>query len=86
MAIVMHGDAAFSGQGVVFETMHLGLLPAYTTHGCLHIVCNNQIGYTTDPRFARSSPYCSGEDLYLDWFALAVLRGIFSSKALLSKF
>ncbi|XP_028038162.1 2-oxoglutarate dehydrogenase, mitochondrial-like [Bombyx mandarina] len=59
MAIIMHGDAAFSGQGVVYETMHLGNLPAFTTHGSIHIVCNNQIGYTTDPRFARSSPYCS---------------------------
>lgn len=56
----MHGDAAFAGQGVVYETMHLGNLPAFTTHGSIHIVCNNQIGYTTDPRFARSSPYCSG--------------------------
>lgn len=56
----MHGDAAFCGQGVVYETMHLGNLPNFTTHGSIHIVCNNQIGYTTDPRFARSSPYCSG--------------------------
>ncbi|XP_045447014.1 2-oxoglutarate dehydrogenase, mitochondrial-like [Melitaea cinxia] len=59
MAIIMHGDAAFCGQGVVYETMHLGNLPNFTTHGSIHIVCNNQIGYTTDPRFARSSPYCS---------------------------
>ncbi|RVE54954.1 hypothetical protein evm_000321 [Chilo suppressalis] len=59
MAIIMHGDAAFTGQGVVFETMHLSNLPEFDTHGSLHIVCNNQIGYTTDPRFARSSPYCS---------------------------
>ncbi|KAL0893530.1 hypothetical protein ABMA27_013726 [Loxostege sticticalis] len=59
MAIIMHGDAAFSGQGVVFETMHLSNLPDFDTHGSIHIVCNNQIGYTTDPRFARSSPYCS---------------------------
>ncbi|XP_030023535.2 2-oxoglutarate dehydrogenase, mitochondrial [Manduca sexta] len=59
MAIIMHGDAAFAGQGVVYETMHLGKLPAFTTHGSIHIVCNNQIGYTTEPRFSRSSPYCS---------------------------
>ncbi|OWR47555.1 2-oxoglutarate dehydrogenase [Danaus plexippus plexippus] len=59
MAIIMHGDAAFSGQGVVYETLQLGNLPNFTTHGSIHIVCNNQIGYTTDPRFARSSPYCS---------------------------
>ncbi|XP_049867197.1 2-oxoglutarate dehydrogenase complex component E1-like [Pectinophora gossypiella] len=59
MAIVMHGDAAFCGQGVVYESIHLGNLPAYTSHGAIHIVCNNQIGYTTDPRYSRSSPYCS---------------------------
>ncbi|CAH0747890.1 unnamed protein product [Diatraea saccharalis] len=59
MAIIMHGDAAFTGQGVVFETMHLSNLPDFDTYGSIHIVCNNQIGYTTDPRFARSSPYCS---------------------------
>ncbi|VVC99435.1 unnamed protein product [Leptidea sinapis] len=59
MAIIMHGDAAFCGQGVVYETMALTDLPAFTTHGAIHIVCNNQIGYTTDPRFSRSSPYCS---------------------------
>ncbi|KAL4706329.1 hypothetical protein ACJJTC_004938 [Scirpophaga incertulas] len=59
MAIIMHGDAAFTGQGVVYETMHLSQLPDFNTYGCIHIVCNNQIGYTTDPRFARSSPYCS---------------------------
>lgn len=60
MAIVMHGDAAFSGQGVVYETMQLSNLKYFTTHGSIHIVCNNQIGYTTDPRFSRSVPYCSG--------------------------
>ncbi|XP_052756857.1 2-oxoglutarate dehydrogenase complex component E1-like isoform X1 [Galleria mellonella] len=59
MAIIIHGDAAFAGQGVVYETAHLSNLPSFTTHGSIHIVCNNQIGYTTDPRFARSSPYCS---------------------------
>ncbi|XP_050515145.1 2-oxoglutarate dehydrogenase complex component E1 isoform X1 [Diabrotica virgifera virgifera] len=59
MSILLHGDAAFSGQGVVFETMHLSELPDYTTHGTVHIVVNNQIGFTTDPRFSRSSPYCT---------------------------
>ncbi|XP_047021875.1 2-oxoglutarate dehydrogenase, mitochondrial-like [Helicoverpa zea] len=59
MAIVMHGDAAMCGQGVVYETFSLSNLPAFTTHGAIHIICNNQIGYTTDPRFSRSSPYCS---------------------------
>ena len=59
MSILLHGDAAFSGQGVVYETFHLSDLPAYTTKGTIHIVVNNQIGFTTDPRFARSSPYCT---------------------------
>jgi len=59
MSILLHGDAAFSGQGVVYETFHLSDLPAYTTHGTIHIVVNNQIGFTTDPRHSRSSPYCT---------------------------
>uniref|UniRef100_A0A1B0GI66 2-oxoglutarate dehydrogenase complex component E1 n=2 Tax=Lutzomyia longipalpis TaxID=7200 RepID=A0A1B0GI66_LUTLO len=59
MSILVHGDAAFCGQGVVFETFHLSDLPDYTTHGTIHIVVNNQIGFTTDPRRSRSSPYCT---------------------------
>lgn len=59
--MLLHGDAAFSGQGIVFETFHLSELPQYTTHGTIHIVVNNQIGFTTDPRMSRSSPYCTGE-------------------------
>ncbi|XP_052786146.1 2-oxoglutarate dehydrogenase complex component E1-like isoform X2 [Mya arenaria] len=59
MSLLLHGDAAFSGQGVVYETFHLSDLPAYTTHGTVHIVVNNQIGFTTDPRSSRSSPYCT---------------------------
>eukprot|EP00794_Sanderia_malayensis_P012143 gene12143-13396_t len=59
MSILIHGDAAFSGQGVVFETFHLSDLPHYTTKGTIHVVVNNQIGFTTDPRFSRSSPYCT---------------------------
>lgn len=59
MSILLHGDAAFCGQGIVFETMHLSDLPDYTTHGTIHIVANNQIGFTTDPRHSRSSPYCT---------------------------
>ncbi|XP_066534604.1 2-oxoglutarate dehydrogenase-like, mitochondrial [Hoplias malabaricus] len=57
MSILMHGDAAFAGQGVVYETFHLSELPSYTTNGTIHVVVNNQIGFTTDPRMARSSPY-----------------------------
>lgn len=59
MSMLIHGDAAFCGQGVVYETMHLSDLPDYTTHGTIHLVVNNQIGFTTDPRFSRSSPYCT---------------------------
>lgn len=59
MSVLLHGDAAFAGQGIVYETFHLSDLPFYTTHGCIHVVVNNQIGFTTDPRFSRSSPYCT---------------------------
>ena len=59
MSMLLHGDAAFAGQGVVYETFHLSDLPDYTTHGTIHIIVNNQIGFTTDPRVARSSPYCT---------------------------
>lgn len=59
MSILMHGDAAFAGQGVVYETMHLSELKDYTTRGTVHVVVNNQIGFTTDPRYSRSSPYCT---------------------------
>eukprot|EP00123_Amoebidium_parasiticum_P016198 comp23327_c1_seq1/m.38418 comp23327_c1_seq1/g.38418 ORF comp23327_c1_seq1/g.38418 comp23327_c1_seq1/m.38418 type:complete len:1020 (-) comp23327_c1_seq1:250-3309(-) len=59
MGLLLHGDAAFSGQGIVYETFNLGDLPNYCTGGTIHVVCNNQIGFTTDPRFSRSSPYCS---------------------------
>nr|VZI39082.1 unnamed protein product [Spirometra erinaceieuropaei] len=59
LSIQLHGDASFCGQGVVYETMHLSDLPSYTTHGSIHLVVNNQIGFTTDPRFARSSPHCT---------------------------
>lgn len=43
MSILMHGDAAFAGQGVVYETFHLSELPSYTTHGTVHVVVNNQV-------------------------------------------
>ncbi|KAI7872671.1 oxoglutarate dehydrogenase, E1 component [Spinellus fusiger] len=59
MAVLMHGDAAFAGQGVVYETMGFHDLPAYSTGGTVHIVVNNQIGFTTDPRYGRSTPYCT---------------------------
>ncbi|AOW06343.1 thiamine diphosphate-binding protein [Yarrowia lipolytica] len=59
MGVLMHGDAAFAGQGVVYETMGMHSLPAYSTGGTIHIIVNNQIGFTTDPRFSRSTPYPS---------------------------
>jgi len=59
MSILLHGDASCAGQGVVYETFHLSDLPDYTTRGTIHIVVNNQVGFTTDPRVARSSPYCT---------------------------
>ncbi|KRZ26914.1 2-oxoglutarate dehydrogenase, mitochondrial, partial [Trichinella pseudospiralis] len=59
MSILLHGDAAFSGQGIVYETFDISGLPAYTCHGSVHFIVNNQIGFTTDPRFSRSSPYCT---------------------------
>mmetsp|Transcript_144341 Transcript_144341/g.269088 ORF Transcript_144341/g.269088 Transcript_144341/m.269088 type:complete len:1081 (-) Transcript_144341:64-3306(-) len=59
MAVLLHGDAAFSGQGVVAESMQLADLPAYTTGGSIHIVVNNLVGFTTDPRCARSSFHCT---------------------------
>lgn len=43
MSILLHGDAAFAGQGIVYETFHLSDLPSYTTHGTVHVVANNQV-------------------------------------------
>ncbi len=57
--ILVHGDAALSGQGVVYETMQLGKLPAYETGGTFHFVVNNQIGFTTSPQEGRSTRYCT---------------------------
>ncbi|BFF97254.1 2-oxoglutarate dehydrogenase mitochondrial [Drosophila madeirensis] len=59
LPIIIHGDASFCGQGVVYESLHLSDLPNYTTHGTIHVVSNNQVGFTTDPRFSRSSRYCT---------------------------
>ncbi len=59
LPVLIHGDAAFAGQGVVWECFGLSGVRGYNTGGCLHFVINNQIGFTTSPQFARSSPYPS---------------------------
>jgi 2-oxoglutarate dehydrogenase E1 component len=59
LALLIHGDAAFAGQGVVAESFGLSGLTGYRTGGSIHFIINNQIGFTTDPRYSRSSPYPS---------------------------
>jgi 2-oxoglutarate dehydrogenase E1 component len=59
LPILLHGDAAFAGQGIVWECLSFSGLPGYGIGGCIHFVINNQVGFTTSPQFARSSPYPS---------------------------
>lgn len=84
MTLLMHGDAAFAGEGIVYEGLNLGKLAAYDTEGVLHVIINNQIGFTTTPEEARATTYATdvaravqipvlhvnGEDL------LAILRAV----------
>ena len=57
--VQLHGDAAHSGQGVVYESLTIGKVPKYDIHGTIHMVVNNQIGYTTTPIDGRTSKYCT---------------------------
>jgi 2-oxoglutarate dehydrogenase E1 component len=59
MALLIHGDAAFAGEGIIQETLNLSQLPAYKVGGTLHVVVNNQLGFTTSPGEARSSVYAT---------------------------
>ena len=66
VGLLMHGDAAFSGQGLVPETLDLSGLKGYKTGGTIHFIVNNQIGFTTNPTFSRSGPYCSDVALMVE--------------------
>ena len=64
--VLIHGDAAFAGQGIVAETFNMSELPAYAVGGTIHVVVNNQIGFTTSPADARSTTYATDVALMLD--------------------
>ena len=55
LTVVIHGDAAFAGQGIIYETLQMEKLKGYTAHGTVHVVFNNHVGFTTNPAEGRSS-------------------------------
>lgn len=59
MPVLLHGDAAFAGQGIVYETMQMSRVPDYAVGGTIHVIVNNQVGFTTDPQNGRSTMYSS---------------------------
>jgi 2-oxoglutarate dehydrogenase E1 component len=59
MSVLVHGDASIAGQGVVYESITMSHIPKYTTGGTMHVVLNNQIGFTTDPEDSRPGTYCT---------------------------
>jgi probable 2-oxoglutarate dehydrogenase E1 component DHKTD1 len=59
LSLQLHGDAAFSGQGVVYESLALSNLPGFSVNGTIHIVVNNQLGFTTEPKNGRSTLYAT---------------------------
>jgi 2-oxoglutarate dehydrogenase E1 component len=59
LPVLLHGDAAFAAQGIVWECRSFSGIPGYSTGGCIHFIINNQVGFTTSPQFGRSSPYPS---------------------------
>jgi len=66
MAILIHGDAAVAGQGIVYEVVQMSGLPGYTTGGTIHFVINNQVGFTTDYDDARTAIYCTDVSKIVD--------------------